>query len=770
MNKHFLPIASLLMVGLGLVLLLQAPPVQAAPDVTTNCATQTQLPQAECAALVALYNSTAGPSWNDSPGNGWNRSQTPCSWTGVECSTGTPRHVTTIDRRDGNLAGPLHNLSALSHLEYLLLIGNQLSGSIPRLSSFTRLQVLDLRRNHLSGSIPSLTPLVSLQFLALDNNELSGSIPAPLPTSLRDIGLRDNHLGGGIPDLSALTNLESIDIRDNQLSGNIPNFSSRANLQAIYLGGNRLDGGIPDLSALPLDYLYLDGNRLSGPVPRWLCDHFYDSPYFPWAVDLNYNMFPSDTVLNCLTADLSGAATQTEPPTDVTSYALSTTSFRLTWTPILYTGDGGYYEVLCGSKPGGPYTLQGTTESTGGKTASGFTVSGLPPGAHYYCVVRTFTPAHFDPKNYIYQQNDLTSTYSAEVQAPAYYDGGENRLSVSGWHLSSHSPGVRGSLNAGVLSIDVTTGPASACWYQDIDGALLRSKAMRFEAEMRKANFIDLSWPMNPYMSLQVRKGDGTWIYNYGGILNSRSSPGGPWISEARDIVLPNDMTTLRAAFCVWNAYPGTAQARYPLLRLVVTPPPPSTNLLSPEWTWAPATTGLSASRSGGTMQINVASAGAQGCWIQDLAGAPLQGQTLRFQGSMSKSGALNSSNGFVNPYVSLQVRQANGHWLYNYGGILNSRATTGGSFVTESRNITLPTDMLSLRAAFCVWNAAAGAATGKDIKLLPVVTSLEQGSSETWEEAGPETPSVLPEDSITMEEIELNERLWLPILRRGGS
>ena len=39
----------------------------------------TTIPQAECETLVALYNSTDGPNWTDSPGNNWNITNTPCS-------------------------------------------------------------------------------------------------------------------------------------------------------------------------------------------------------------------------------------------------------------------------------------------------------------------------------------------------------------------------------------------------------------------------------------------------------------------------------------------------------------------------------------------------------------------------------------------------------------------------------------------------------------------------------------------------------------------
>ena len=717
MKRHFFAIAGLLLVTLILVLMPQTPPAQAAPDVTTNCATQTQIPQAECVALKTMYNSTGGPSWSDSPGNGWNLTQTPCSWTGITCSGGSPRHVARIEREEKSLSGTLPGISALTKLEVLNLDFNSLGGGVPNLSAHVNLREIYLSRNHLNGTVPNISALTNLVVLSLGGNQL----------------------GGPLPNLSVLIKLEHVDL-------------SRA----------RFAGTIPDLSNLThLQELFLNENQLSGPLPKGLCNA-------QGRVDLNFNMLSGDFP-TCFTDTGPGSAnTQTLPPTNLSSHALSATSFHLDWTPIRYTEDGGYYEVLCGDAPGGPYTSRGTTETTGGKSATSFIVTGLTPGTQYFCMVRTFTPKHFD---FLYQQNDLTSEYSAEVLAPAFYNGGENRLSVAGWQFDSQTPSASGALSDGGLRIDVTAGPARACWYQDIDGAPLRNQAVRLEAEMRKARNMNQTKPpfTNPYISLQVRKGDGSWNYNFGGILNSRSVPGGPWISEARDILLPGDMTTLRAAFCVWNATPGTAQTRYPLLRLVVTPPPPSANLLAPEWTWTPATTGLNGSGSGGTMQINVANAGAQGCWIQDLAGAHLQGQKVHYEGSLRRSAVMNSSKGFVNPYISLQVRQSNGQWLYNYGGTLNATATPG-SFGLVGKDIVLPSDMITLRAAFCVWDAAPGTASGRSFSLKQVMTAQgEETATETWEEAEPETPSVLPEDGITMEQIEFSERLWLPSLR-GGS
>ena len=51
-----------------------------------SCTDVTEIPQVECEALVALYQSTNGDNWNDN--SGWLMTTTPCSWFGAGCSEG----------------------------------------------------------------------------------------------------------------------------------------------------------------------------------------------------------------------------------------------------------------------------------------------------------------------------------------------------------------------------------------------------------------------------------------------------------------------------------------------------------------------------------------------------------------------------------------------------------------------------------------------------------------------------------------------------------
>ncbi|MCP4699861.1 MAG: hypothetical protein GY862_23865 [Gammaproteobacteria bacterium] len=199
---------------------------------------------------------------------------TPCSWTGVTCSSGGG--VSELVRYNQNLSGSIPvELGNLANLTFIYLPTNQLSGSIPvELGNLTNLTYLDLYDNQLSGSIPvELGNLTNLTFLGLDSNQLSGSIPVELGnlTNLRYLYLSDNQLSGSIPvELGNLTNLTYLYLYNNQLSGSIPvELGNLTNLTSLHLYSNQLSGSIPvELGNLTnLTRLYLRNNQLSGSIP-----------------------------------------------------------------------------------------------------------------------------------------------------------------------------------------------------------------------------------------------------------------------------------------------------------------------------------------------------------------------------------------------------------------------------------------------------------------------------------------------------------------------
>ena len=122
----------------------------AQPD-TFDCATQTEIPQVECEALVALYNSTDGDNWSND--DGWLVTNTPCGWAGVISGGG---HVFDLNLSSNELNGSIPpDLGNCSNLESLDLSSNDLSSKIPpELGNLNNLTSLDLASNDLSGSIP----------------------------------------------------------------------------------------------------------------------------------------------------------------------------------------------------------------------------------------------------------------------------------------------------------------------------------------------------------------------------------------------------------------------------------------------------------------------------------------------------------------------------------------------------------------------------------------------------------------------------------------
>ena len=243
---------------------------------TTDCSniTATGVPQAECQALVDLYNQTDGANWTIN--TNWNSAEPIGEWYGVTVLGG---YVTQLNLAKNNLTGTIPaSLGNLTSLDFLWLWDNELSGPIPDLSGSPNLGSLDLARNRLTGTMPTwLGDLTSLYHLDLSYNDLSGPIPTELfkgLTALQALYLRSNRWSPGpIPDLSESPNLGTLVLSQGNLTGEIPTWlGDLAFLQNLSLWGNELSGEIPDLSKSKshLGILVLSQNNLTGTIPDWL--------------------------------------------------------------------------------------------------------------------------------------------------------------------------------------------------------------------------------------------------------------------------------------------------------------------------------------------------------------------------------------------------------------------------------------------------------------------------------------------------------------------
>ena len=285
----------------------------------TDCVVQSEIPEAECNALIALYDNTSGVSWTEN--TDWKVTNTPCSWKGVTCSGG---HLTEIDLNTNQMTGTIPiELGNLVNLTYLGLYFNQLTGTIPaELGNLNNLTKLHLHGNQLTGAIPiELGNLLNLTELWVSDNQLSAGIPSELCqlTLLTQINLNHNQLTGAIPScLGNLNSLTQINFNTNQLSGTIPSeVGHLVNLTLLNLDTNQLSGMIPvELSYLVnLNYLGIYSNPS-------LC-RGNNINYAPWEAEVStYPICPT-------TADLS--ITQSVSDTSVNSgatfsYTLSVTN------------------------------------------------------------------------------------------------------------------------------------------------------------------------------------------------------------------------------------------------------------------------------------------------------------------------------------------------------------------------------------------------------------------------------------------------------------
>jgi Leucine-rich repeat (LRR) protein len=427
--------------------------MNASKTVTAVFAVLYPIPDLERRALIALYNETGGDAWTDNSGwktppldsDGFALPGRESIWFGVTVDPGI-RRVTGISLSGNNLIGAIPSeIGDLAALKNLDLSNNQLTGSIPgEIGNLPKLYHLTLSNSHLTGSIPpEIGNLSQLGYLFLDRNMLTGPIPlelcrlpnlvqlylysnllsGPIPaelgnmTSLRWIVCRDNQFTGEIPpELGNLTGLEVLRLGDNQLSGTIPaELGNLVGLQSLRLRNNRLGGEIPATlgNLTQLWELLLDANQLKGPLPTSLANLAALTE-----TNIGYNaLFTSDEALIAFldTKDPDWAETQTTAPTQVTATPLGNTVILVSWLPIVYSADAGYYKVLISETPGGPYTLTGQTAD---KTAPSLQVTGLRPGTRYYVVVQTHTDMHVHNMNIVETDDSAEATAVTDPLTP----------------------------------------------------------------------------------------------------------------------------------------------------------------------------------------------------------------------------------------------------------------------------------------------------------------------------------------------------------------
>lgn len=272
-----------------------------------------------------------------------------------------------------------------------------------------RVTQLQLSGNGLSGEIPpEIGSLTELSVLAMSRNKLQGPLP---------------------PTVGNLSNLTMIFLADNQLDGAIPSeLGNLFKLSRVYLANNQFSSDIPaELARLyTLKWVDLSRNRLTTPITEELaCSPLFSASSESISIHYNQLSATNERAKSCLDEWLRDwATTQTIAPTDVEATVVSATSVRLTWTPILYTEDGGYYEVGRSTDGGETFAVVGQSSS---KTESKLVLINPPKidtenadAPEYLYAVRTVTPARYG------QKNALTSEYSTAVSAQPQSESGSS--------------------------------------------------------------------------------------------------------------------------------------------------------------------------------------------------------------------------------------------------------------------------------------------------------------------------------------------------------
>lgn len=102
------------------------------------------VPQIEKDALIALYNATDGPNWNNN--ENWNSALPVDSWYGVKTNNG---HVSGIYLYNNNLTGILPaDMVNLSQIEHVRVSNNNLYGAIPDLTGLSNLTGFTIWNNN----------------------------------------------------------------------------------------------------------------------------------------------------------------------------------------------------------------------------------------------------------------------------------------------------------------------------------------------------------------------------------------------------------------------------------------------------------------------------------------------------------------------------------------------------------------------------------------------------------------------------------------------
>jgi len=180
--------------------------------------TRTVACQAECDALVGLYNATDGPNWTSFAG--WNTPTDPCQWHGVTCSSAG---VTKLELWKNNLTGPVPaSIGGLTNMTFLMLVANHLTSLPNEIGDLASLETFYMGDNPLPELPAGIGNLSKLTDLMVEQAHLT-ALPKEIGNlhKLKDLDVVANELTSLPDEMARLDDIERLGLSYNHLTGDI---------------------------------------------------------------------------------------------------------------------------------------------------------------------------------------------------------------------------------------------------------------------------------------------------------------------------------------------------------------------------------------------------------------------------------------------------------------------------------------------------------------------------------------------------------------------
>lgn len=169
------------------------------------------VPEAEAAALIWLYENTNGPGWTDN--TNWLQTPTVANWFGVTVSGG---HVYQLALQSNNLVGSVAGfpIDALQSMILLSLYTNAgVTGDISGWAIPDAMRYYRLDNTGVSGDVALMTIPPACVRWYFSYTSISGSMNGlVIPATMDDFRLNNSQVSGGVPDYSNAVVLSDVRI------------------------------------------------------------------------------------------------------------------------------------------------------------------------------------------------------------------------------------------------------------------------------------------------------------------------------------------------------------------------------------------------------------------------------------------------------------------------------------------------------------------------------------------------------------------------------